>query len=173
MGIGGDMTQQQTLPPRTGAGFGEQPPAYNAVSQPRLFYHVMRRRILAFIVDAIIILLLTATACVVVLVLGVLTLGLGWLLIPIVFPVVGLGYNAVTIGGRNAATVGQRMMGLEVRMWHGGRVTPVIAAFHALLFWLSYYSMVLWLPNFGWAFFDESKRCVHDILAGVVVTNRP
>jgi uncharacterized RDD family membrane protein YckC len=60
-------------------------------------------------------------------------------------------------------------MGLEVRMWFGGKVTPLIAAFHALLFW---FSLMIFCPILFWAFFDPRKRCLHDILAGVVVLNR-
>jgi uncharacterized RDD family membrane protein YckC len=130
---------------------------------------VIRKRIVAFIVDAIIILVLTTVAYVVVGLLGILTLGLAWLLFGLVFPAVGLGYNALTIGGVNSATVGQRMMGLEVRMWFGGRVTPLIAAFHALLFW---FSLAIFCPILLWALFDPRKRCLHDILAGVVVIDR-
>jgi uncharacterized RDD family membrane protein YckC len=167
--IGGEMTEQQTLPPRSGTDFSNQPHAYDPDRQLGLFYHVIRRRCVAFIVDAILILLLTAIGFVAVFVLGVLTLGLAWLLFGLIFPVIGLGYNAVTIGGRNSATVGQRMMGLEVRMWNGGKVTPLIAAFHALLFW---FSLAVFCPILLWAFFDPRKRCLHDILAGVVVINR-
>ena len=58
---------------------------------------------------------------------------------------------------------------LGTRMWFGGRVTPLIAAFHALLFW---FSLVVFCPILLWAFFDPRKRCLHDILAGVVVFNR-
>ena len=57
--------------------------------------------------------------------LGVLTLGLAWLLFGLIFPAVGLGYNALTIGGPNSATIGQRMMGLEWRTWYGGKVSPL------------------------------------------------
>jgi uncharacterized RDD family membrane protein YckC len=163
------MTEQHMLPQRTGEGLAHQPHAYNPVTEPQLFYHVIRRRSLAFLVDAIIIVVLTVIAYVVVAVLGIPTLGLAWLLFGLVFPVVGLGYNALTIGGPNSATVGQRMMGLEVRMWFGGKVTPLIAAFHALLYW---FSLVIFWPILFWAFFDQRKRCLHDILAGVVVINR-
>ena len=97
------------------------------------------------------------------------TLGLAWLLFGAIFAIVGLGYNAVTIGGPNSATIGQRLMGLEVRMWFGGKVTPIVAAFHALLFWLS---LTIFFPILLWPLFDSRKRCLHDILAGVVVINR-
>jgi uncharacterized RDD family membrane protein YckC len=168
--IGDEMTDQRTLPPRSGPNFADQPHAYDPVTQARLFDGVIRKRTVAFIVDAIIILVLTVVAYVVVALLGVITLGLAWLLFGLVFPAVGLGYNALTVGGPNSATIGQRMMGLEVRMWFGGKVTPLIAAFHALLFW---FSLVIFCPILLWAFFDQRKRCLHDILAGVVVLNRP
>ena len=164
------MTSQHTLPPRTGPNFVDQPHAYDPVKDPQLFQAVIRKRSVAFIIDAIIIAVLWAIAIAVVAVLGIVTLGLAWLLFGLVFPAVGLGYNALTIGGPNSATIGQRMMGLEVRMWFGGKVTPLIAAFHALLFW---FSLVVFCPILLWAFFDPRKRTLHDILAGVVVVNRP
>ncbi len=164
------MTEHPSKPALTGGGFSEQPHAYDPVTQPQLFEAVIRKRSVAFIIDAIIILALTAIAWVAVAVLGRITLGLAWLLFGLVFPAVGLGYNALTIGGPNAATIGQRMMGLTVPMWNGGKVTPLIAAFHALLFW---FSLVVFCPILLWAFFDQRKRCLHDILAGVVVINRP
>jgi uncharacterized RDD family membrane protein YckC len=161
------MSQQQTLPPRS--GYADMPHAYDPVAQRRLFDGVLGKRFIAFLVDAVIVSLLVAVAAIVVLILGVLTLSLGWILFPLVFPVVGLGYNAVTIGGPTSATIGQRLMGLKVPMWFGGKVTPIVAAFHALLFWLS---LTIFCPILLWPLFDSRKRCLHDILAGVVVINR-
>lgn len=163
------MTEHQLSTARTPTSLGEHAHAFNPVTQPQLFEAVIRKRCVAFIVDAIIILALTAIAYIAVAVLGVLTLGLAWLLFGLVFPAVGLGYNAITVGGPNSATIGMRMMGLTVPMWYGGKVTPLIAAFHALLFW---FSLVIFFPILLWAFFDQRKRCLHDILAGVVVINR-
>src|SRR3972149_2697839 len=65
--------------------------------------------------------------------------------------------------------LGQGLMGLELRVWFGGEVTPIVAAFHALLFWLS---LTIFFPILLWPLFDSRKRCLHDILAGVVVINR-
>jgi uncharacterized RDD family membrane protein YckC len=162
------MSEQRTLPPRHG-DYSVSPSAYDPVTQPQRFAGVISKRVIAFIIDAIIITLLTVVVYVAIAVLGVLTLGLAWLLFGLAFPAVGLGYNALTIGGPNSATVGQRMMGLEVLMWFGGKVSPLIAAFHALLFW---FSLVIFCPILLWALFDPQKRCLHDILAGVVVMNR-
>ena len=95
------MSEQHTLPPRSGRDFADQPHAYDPVVQSQLFDGVIFKRSIAFLVDAIIILVLTVVAYIVVALLGVLTLGLAWLLFGIVFPAVGLGYNALTIGGQN------------------------------------------------------------------------
>lgn len=153
----------------TGTGLAGQPHAYNPTTQPQLFEAVIRKRCVAFVIDAIIIAFLWVVAVVAVTILGVLTLGLAWLLYGLIFPMVGLAYNAFTIGGPKASTIGQRMMGLTVPMWYGGPVTPLIAAFHALLFW---FSLVIFFPILLWCFFDRRKRCLHDILAGVLVINR-
>ena len=128
------MTDQDSSSTGTSADFGAQPHVFNPVTQPQLFDAVIRKRCVAFVIDAIIIGILWAVAVVAVTILGVLTLGLAWLLFGLIFPAVGLGYNALTIGGPKSATVGQRMMGLTVPMWYGGKVTPLIAAFHALLY---------------------------------------
>jgi uncharacterized RDD family membrane protein YckC len=72
------MTTQNTLPPRTGQNFADQPHAYDPVKDPQLFQGVIRKRSVAFIVDAIIILALTVVAYVVVALLGIVTLGLAW-----------------------------------------------------------------------------------------------
>ena len=161
------MSQHQ--PHSTQTGNGIQPHAFNPVTQPQLFDAVIRKRCFAFIIDVIAIGILWVMAIAVVTVLGILTLGLGWLLFGLVFPAVGLGYNAFTIGGPKSSTIGQRVMGLTVPMWFGGKVTPLVAAFHALLFW---FTLVIFFPLLLWAFFDPRKRCLHDILAGVVVINR-
>lgn len=161
------MTEQTS---HTALTFDGQIHAYNPVTEPQLFSAVIRKRCVAFLIDAVIITILWAIAFLLVSVLGIVTLGLGWLLFGLIFPIVGLGYNAFTIGGPKSSTIGQRMMGLAVPMWYGGKVTPLIAAFHALLFW---FSLTLFFPILLWCFFDSRKRCLHDILAGVLVINRP
>jgi uncharacterized RDD family membrane protein YckC len=162
------MSEQRTFPPRSDAEFAERP-AYDPVRQAALFDGVIFKRVVALVIDAVIIALLLLVTYLAVFVLGIVTLGLGWLMFGLIFPIVGLGYNAITIGGPNSATIGQRMMGLEWRTWYGGKVTPLIAAFHALLFW---FSAGIFFPILLWALFDPQKRCLHDIFAGIVAINR-
>jgi uncharacterized RDD family membrane protein YckC len=163
------MPDEKTLPPRSGLDFTSPSPAYDPVARPQLFDGVIGRRFVAFLIDAVIISLLWLLAVFVVAILGIVTLGLAWLLFGAIFPIVGLGYNALTIGGPNSATIGQRLMGLEWHTWFGGKVSPLIAAFHALLFWFSF---VIFFPILLWCLFDPQKRCLHDIFAGIVAINR-
>src|SRR6476659_1726172 len=162
-------SEGRTPPPYSETDFSSPSPAYDPVAQAQSFDGVIGKRFAAFLIDAVIISLLWLLAVFVVAILGIVTLGLAWLLFGAIFPIVGLGYNALTIGGPNSATIGQRLMGLEWRTWFGGKVSPLVAAFHALLFWFSF---VVFFPILLWCLFDQQKRCLHDIFAGVVAINR-
>jgi len=63
--IGNAMSDQRTLPPH-GQSFVDQPHAFDPVTQPQLFHGVIGKRTVAFIIDAMIILMLTVIDYVVV-----------------------------------------------------------------------------------------------------------
>ena len=92
---------------------------YDPATQPELFDGVLSKRIVAFFVDAIIVVLLMIPASLVVLLLGIVTLGLGWFLFAPLFAIVALGYSALTLGGPASATIGMRLSGIELRTWNG------------------------------------------------------
>jgi uncharacterized RDD family membrane protein YckC len=127
---------------------------------------VRTRRILALGLDLI---LVTIIAGVLWSVLLVLTLGLSLFLLPPLYPLVAFFYNGLTVSGYRMATPGMRMMDLQVRMLDTGARVPFInAAAHALFFYLS------WMvpPIFLVSLVDGEKRCLHDMLAGVVFVRR-
>lgn len=102
-------------------------------------------------------------------VLLVLTLGLSLFLLPPIFPLVAFFYNGLTVSGYRMATPGMRAMDLQMRMVETGARVPFInAAAHALFFYLS------WMlpPIFVVSLVDAEKRCVHDMLAGVIFVRR-
>lgn len=132
---------------------------------------VRTRRMLAILFDLIFITIIVAAAFVILLVLGVLTFGLTWLAIPFLYPAVALFYNGVTISGPNMATPGMRMMDLEMRQTDGRPAPFIYAAVHAVLFYLSW--TILTPLILLVALVARNKRCLHDMLAGVVVTRRP
>ena len=140
---------------------------FDPAVRPELFDGVRSRRIMGFLVDASVILFLMVLASLVILVMGIFTLGLGWFLFPMVWPVVAIVYTVFTLGGRNSATPGMRFMGLEMRTLDGAPMTPLLALLHALGFWFSVgiLTPLILLVSL----FSSRKRLLHDIIVGSVV----
>ncbi|WP_395667177.1 RDD family protein [Methylocella sp.] len=142
-------------------------PAYLPENLPRAaFSGVLTRRVCAFCLDFILVSLFSAA---IFFALAFVTLGLSLLLLPPIFPFVAFFYNGLTVSGPNMATPGMKAMDLEMRTTDGGRVSFLIAAAHAVMFYVS----TMFMPIFLVALVTEGRRCLHDILAGVVVTRRP
>jgi uncharacterized RDD family membrane protein YckC len=127
---------------------------------------VRRRRIFAILLDLILVSILSFA---IFFALGLLTLGIAWLLLPPLFPVVAFFYNGLTISGWRRATPGMKAMDLEMRMTDGSRVDFIHASVHAVLFYLSLY---VFAPILLFSLFASDKRCLHDMLAGVIVLRR-
>ena len=99
----------------------------------------------------------------------VLTLGLALFFLPPLWPIVAFFYNGLTVSGAGMATPGMRALDLEMRLSEsGGRVPFVNAAVHAVLFYVSWF----FPPIFLVSLVDAEKRCLHDILAQVVIVRR-
>lgn len=157
--------------PRIDLAPDDQPDAYDPYAQPELFEDVRRRRVGAFIIDVILVTLMTLVAWVILAVAGLFTLFLTWFLLGVAFPVIALAYSAVTFGGPASATVGMRMMQLEMRTWYGSPMYALLGAFHTLVY---YFSVSILTPFILLvALFNARKRCLHDYLCGTVVINTP
>lgn len=134
---------------------------------PRLTQGTISRRLFAYVVDVIMILIWSMIVSVAIAFLGVLTFGFGWALFGLV-PLTAIVYNALMIGGRSQATVGMKMMGLRVvDSLTGGRVHVITAAAHALLFYVAVGTFALWLLDFLIGAFRNDSRFGHDLLTGV------
>lgn len=150
-------------------GHGDVRPLYDAAAHPELFDGVLSKRIVAFIIDAILIVALMVPGALMILLLGIVTLGLAWLLFPALFAIVALGYVGLTLGSSASATIGMRATGIEMRTWTGARVFPLLAVMHALIFWFSVGLLTPLVLLVG--LFTERKQLLHDLLLGVVVAN--
>src|SRR3984893_4813757 len=73
-------------PRRVGVSFEMKPHAYDPVRNPELFEGVLARRVLAFAIDVVIILIPVALAFVCILLFGLVTFGLGWALLWLFYP---------------------------------------------------------------------------------------
>ncbi|WOJ88987.1 RDD family protein [Methylocapsa polymorpha] len=146
---------------------GAPPPIFvPAYLPPEALAGVRTRRVFALILDLVLVSILSFALWVV---LAVLTFGLSLLLLPPLFPLVAFFYNGLTISSWRMATPGMQAMDLEMRLVDGQRTPFLNAAVHAVLFYFS----TMFLPIFLVSFFAEGKRCLHDILAGVIVIRRP
>ena len=134
----------------------------------RAYDGVRTRRIMACLIDYLIIALLLIPFGILVLLLGLLTLGLGWALFSVMTPLVAAVYIWNTLGGLNQATVGMRMMGIRLDRLDGGSVDGLTAVMHTVLFWAgnALVTPLILLVSL----FTDRKRTVHDLLLGTVVT---
>jgi len=127
---------------------------------------VRTRRILAVRFDYVIVSVIVALLW---FALIVFTLGLALFFLPPLWPIVAFFYNGLTVSGRNMATPGMRLMDLEMRMHDSGARVPFVnAAVQAVLFYVSW----CFPPIFLVSLVDAEKRCLHDIIAGVVIVRR-
>ena len=86
-------------------------------------------------IDYLIVGLLLIPFAILVFLLGLLTFGLGWSLFAVLAPVVALLYVWNTLGGRNQATTGMRMMGIRLERLDGRPIDGMLAVVHSVLFW--------------------------------------
>jgi uncharacterized RDD family membrane protein YckC len=126
---------------------------------------VRTRRMVAIFVDLIFISLLAFALWAV---LGLLSFGLLWFVLPPLFPIVAFLYNGVTVSGWRMATPGMRMLDLEVRQMDGAPARFVNAAAHALLYYVSWMFPVVFIVTL----LSDDKRFLHDMLSNLIVLRR-
>ncbi len=130
---------------------------------------VLSSRLIAYLVDIVVIAIGIMVVGAIVMVLGVLTFGLAWYLFAVLVPGAGIIYSAITVGGYKQATVGMRVCGLKVVRPSGAPVDWVTAAVHALFFYVAAGTGIILLIDVLVGLAREDRRMLHDLLAGVAV----
>ena len=166
------MTMPGTDSWRLGASFDIKPHAYDPVTQPELFEGVLARRVVAFLIDLVVMAVPLAFLGIFIFMFGLVTLGLGWFLFVFYGPLAvvwALLYYGLTLGSAASATIGMRVMDLEMRTWYGAPAYFVLGAVHAVGYWLTVSFLtpfILLVP-----LFDTRRRLLHDMLLGTIVVN--
>lgn len=142
-------------------------PAYPAVPDVR---GVLGARIGAFIIDFLVISLLWLIFSAALLVLGFLTFGLSWLLLAPLFPIIALLYNGLTVSGRHRGTIGMRTFGIELITVNGTTAPFIVAAVHALFYYVTVSMLTPFILLFGLV--RQDRRLVHDLLSGLIALRR-
>ena len=162
------MTEQA----RISSSGDPRPHAYDPAIHPELFEGVLSRRIVAFLIDAIIVLTPLAILFLFMLVFTVLTLGLGIVVFALLGPIAAIWavlYVGVTLGSPHSATYGMRAMGLQMRTWYGAPMYFLLGTVHAIFFWVL--STVLTPLVLLITLFNTRRRTLHDYLTGTVLIN--
>jgi uncharacterized RDD family membrane protein YckC len=146
--------------------------AFDPDLEPDLFRGVLTRRVFAFLIDLVVLSVPVILGYIFIAVFGLITLGLGWVLFWLAWPasvVWAIVYYGASLGGPHSATLGMRVMDLELRTFYGAPGYFVLGAMHAVLFWVSVSFLTPFVVLVG--LFNGRRRLLHDIVLGTVVIN--
>jgi uncharacterized RDD family membrane protein YckC len=144
----------------------------NPIENPELFEGVLSRRIVAFFIDLFVIAIPVVFAAIFIFAVGIVTLGVGFFLYALLPPAIvvwALFYYGLTFGSPSSATIGMRVMDLEMRTWYGAPCYFVLGAVHAIVFWLTVSVLTPFVLLV--CFFNFRRRLLHDMLVGTIVVN--
>jgi uncharacterized RDD family membrane protein YckC len=164
----------ETGPRKYGVSLDVKPHAYDPAVSPELFEGVLARRVIAFFIDIVIIGAPLVLLALFIFVFGIVTFGLGWALYFLLYPAAilwALIYFGATFGGPASATVGMRLMDIEMRTWYGAPAYFLLGAVHAVIYWISVSVLTPFVLLV--ALFNDRRRLLHDMLLGTVVINNP
>lgn len=132
--------------------------------QAEFYASVPSKRLLAWVVDSIVIFALSAAAV-------VLTAFTGLLIWPLLFLVIGFAYRTVTIA-QGSATWGMRFAGIELRNGTGQRLDSTEAVLHTVGYSLSLTFPVLQVISVILMLTSARGQGLSDHLLGTVMLNR-
>jgi len=147
------------------SGYGTTSEAFTI--DPRATEGTIGRRLLAYVVDIIVVSVIMMVLWVFIALVGLITFGFGWVLFALL-PLTAIAYNAITIGGPSQATLGMRLAGVRmIDAASGGAVPMVTAAVHALLFYVALSTFLLWAIDIIVGLARADHRFGHDVLTGL------
>ena len=159
-------------PKRIGVSIELKPHAYDPATSPELFDGVVARRVVAFLIDFLILASPVVFVAMFIFVVGIVTFGLGFLFYALLWPAMviwAIVYYGMTLGSPASATIGMRVMEIEMRTWYGSPAYFVLGAVHAVVFWVTVSAITPLILLV--CLFNGRRRCLHDILVGTVVIN--
>ena len=86
------------------------------------------------------------------------------------FPLIAVIYSGLTDSGRQRGTWGMRTFGVEMQTVSGQTPGFVVAAVHAIFFYVTVSTLTPLILLFG--LFRDDRRLVHDLLAGLIAVRR-
>lgn len=139
------------------------------VRDSQFYDGVPLRRLAAFVIDFIVILILGLVGAFVV---ALATFGLGTFLMFFVMSITGFLYRWLLLKQRSA-TIGMIMLGIEIRTATGEKMDSASAFLHTIAYLGTFFFTPVMLIGWFLMLSDPHKRLMHDLLLGSVAINRP
>lgn len=148
----------------------ERTPLPDPETAPELFEGVLTRRVLAYVLDLILIATIAVAAAILAVIAGFLTFGIAWLAAPVIIVLSIAAYYAITLGSRQRATIGMRLFDIVLTPVHGRPLESWQAFAHPLLFWLTWWFLTPFSVLL--ALFTPRRQMLHDLVLGTLVVRR-
>ena len=136
----------------------------------RFYAGVPLRRLVAWLIDVAIILLIGVPLAVL---FGLLTLGFGFALFGFIIAAVGFLYRTALLAGPASATLGMRFTGIEFRRGNGERFDFTTALLHTAIYAVCIGTFVLQALSCLTILGTRYRQSLADIILGTTAINRP
>ncbi len=138
-------------------------------SDPDLFDDILKRRVMAFFIDCVIIGVLVLFVSFFIFISGIATFGITWLTLPFVLPFSILLYYASTLGSNKRATLGMQMFDLVLTPIKGFPLNGWKVIIHPIVFWITIWAFA---PLLFIGFFTRRRQLLHDLLTSTLMVRR-
>lgn len=135
------------------------------VTQAAFYEGVPTKRFLAWVVDIVVIALMSA-------VLATLPFFIGWFFYPLIFIVLSFIYRVTTISS-GSATWGMRLFNIELRNREGRPLESSEALLHSAAYMVASGFFLPQLISIVLMLVSERKQGLHDFLCGTAAINKP
>ena len=132
--------------------------------EDEFYADIPAKRAMAWVIDAIVTFLLT-------LVLLPFTAFTALIFYPVFWLIVSFLYRVVTIAG-GSATLGMRLMSVELRNWRGERFSLIDAILHTGLYTLSFSFLIPQMISAALMLTTARAQGLHDLVLGTAAVNR-
>ncbi len=132
--------------------------------QAEFYEDVPLKRALAWLIDTVIVFALTFLAV-------VFTVGIGLFFVAFLFMVIGFAYRVITITN-SGATIGMRLVAIELRTHRGTRPGLATATLHTLGYSIAFSMVLLQLVSIILMLTTPRGQGLHDMVLGTAMVNR-
>lgn len=140
-------------------------------NRPEFYDGVVIKRLIAWALDLALLLVLATAVFLLTVIPAVLTV-FGIFLLPAIIMMLGFIYRWVTLS-RGSATLGMRMMAIEIREADGSRLRNSTALYHTIGYYMSMGMCVVQLASIVMMLSSSRKQGLTDMVLDTAAINRP